>query len=1263
MAAVAAVAMGVAAPVSASQPDRAVRRADSRRAPRRRADSRRADSRRARSRPVRSRPVRSRPVRSAGCRPGAQPTGPDPQPTGGQPQGAQPTGGNPQPQGGQPQGAQPQGGQPQGGQPQGGQPQGGQPQGGDPQPTGGQPQGAQPTGADPQGGQPTGTQTQGGPNPSPDPTGPRPTDPGTGPRPNDPSGPRPNTDEPGGTQTTQPTAEAGGAQPRPTEPGTGPRPNTDEPAHADPAPEGPTGARPTDQPAGPEGGQNDGPGRGGDGDADAPVSAADAELNDLGYPEGTKAKADEAAGAVEAGTRPSNDTVRDTQANQDGLRQLQELMNDPKLTPEQRQQAMRDLAERMRAGTEPTGNLARDVAEIRAQAEARAKAEADANATRPGTDPNTTGTTDPTTPRTGTTEPTSPGPAPSTTPQNGQPQGPARPADGLRDGPTMQGFVDSMRTVEANWAKMTPDERMTAIGNAINAQLATAGIPPVTIVRKPLGQRSGELDFVTWSVTLNESMLLNGTIDPRVMADLTNTTYHEARHGEQWFQIARHMSAVMGLDPATIAAQTYIPRNIVDAAVADTTPMTPAQRLQAETFYNSVYGTNRPHRDAVLTALEATPKAEAAARQTEADRLAEYRAVENDPNVPCNEKRAKWQAWDNARQQADAAALARQQAYQDYRNLPEEADAWATGDAAGDAYRNPPPAGPTVPPPTNPTGPTPAGPATTTPPQTTTPPLTPSTPPSGPTPRPNGPTPDGPTTTPNGPTTTPNGPTTTPNGPTTTPNGPTTTPDGPARPAHEPETTNTNQPEQTPEQPLATSEETRQHIHEGGIETDVQSPYRGKWDGKGVHDWDTLQRIVARDGYRITQVSENPATGVRRVTIERPQFKPDSNGVLQPVLDSNGVQRVGKIEKTIYPRDLTPGDIDAAGEAAIRAALSGDANTKVDQPDPTNPKKDGTPKDGYFEATVTIGNPPRPVRIQGWWKTGANGNPEITSHAPMRPPKDAPWPTVDPSADGARGGGGGSGGGGGQGGGGESGGGVGTESGGGGIQSGGGSGGSNGGPVQRMAEGEGGSSSGPDEIRAVAAEGLSGAGAPLPHLETIQQSFGRHDVRSISTAIDGRTAQANAKIGARAYAQGSRIGFASNPDLFTAAHEAAHVIQQRAGKAPASGIGAEGDEFERHADEVASAVVSGKSAEHILDRLISGSPQQSGAPAVQRAPSLGRLRLLDQLVPGLGSAAEHAMQHSGQAQLVADLTSSILQSPKFFEKLLDEEILTHSNSR
>ncbi len=143
-----------------------------------------------------------------------------------------------------------------------------------------------------------------------------------------------------------------------------------------------------------------------------------------------------------------------------------------------------------------------------------------------------------------------------------------------------------------------------------------------------------------------------------------------------------------------------------------------------------------------------------------------------------------------------------------------------------------------------------------------------------------------------------------------------------------------------------------------------------------------------------------------------------------------------------------------------------------------------------------------------------------------------------------------------------------------------------------------------EAVHQAAAHGIQSGGGSMPHLGAIQQSFGTHDVSTIQAHTGSAAKEANEAMGAEAYATGNHVAFKGTPDLHTAAHEAAHVVQQRSGVSLDGGVGAVGDSYEQHADKVADAVVSGQSAEGILNEM-SGGASDVQQKAVQKAPPGG----------------------------------------------------------
>ncbi|MDQ3368611.1 MAG: DUF4157 domain-containing protein [Myxococcota bacterium] len=135
-----------------------------------------------------------------------------------------------------------------------------------------------------------------------------------------------------------------------------------------------------------------------------------------------------------------------------------------------------------------------------------------------------------------------------------------------------------------------------------------------------------------------------------------------------------------------------------------------------------------------------------------------------------------------------------------------------------------------------------------------------------------------------------------------------------------------------------------------------------------------------------------------------------------------------------------------------------------------------------------------------------------------------------------------------------------------------------------------------DDVQQTARAGVAGAGQELPHAERIQASFGKHDVSGVRAQVGGDAAEASEALGAEAYATGDRVAFAKQPDLHTAAHEAAHTVQQGAGAVSGNGVDPS-PAHEQAADQVADAVVAGESAEPLLDAATGGQPATASASA------------------------------------------------------------------
>lgn len=278
----------------------------------------------------------------------------------------------------------------------------------------------------------------------------------------------------------------------------------------------------------------------------------------------------------------------------------------------------------------------------------------------------------------------------------------APPKTGLAHPEAIEEFVADMKAVQAGWAAKTPQEKIDHFKTVITAKFAAAGMPaPDITLMEPGGGRNGEFHSASWSLGMTADALA------RPMAETAGTAYHESRHAQQFFMIAKYI-AKENLAPPP---HQQIPARILSQAAQAqaSTPLTPAETHEAQAYHASVYGADRIKRNHTLTKLgvhtmesvginnTAFLKAKAdyeTAEQTfkvhkekkelelptfatdKALRAADATHVLNHSNK--TEAAARFRSAHAAFLEESAACTATLAAY---RALPEEADAFAVGDA------------------------------------------------------------------------------------------------------------------------------------------------------------------------------------------------------------------------------------------------------------------------------------------------------------------------------------------------------------------------------------------------------------------------------------------------------------------------------------------------------------------------------------------------------------------------------------------------------
>jgi hypothetical protein len=120
-------------------------------------------------------------------------------------------------------------------------------------------------------------------------------------------------------------------------------------------------------------------------------------------------------------------------------------------------------------------------------------------------------------------------------------------------------------------------ERAEAVRGVINARLTAAGVPTIGPITAE-GGGNAHFKKQDWTVTVDPDFAMRG--GPSAPAELLSTVYHEARHAEQEFLVARHMAR--DRTAAEIAAEHEVPLTVAEAAKASPLPADDPQAALAE---------------------------------------------------------------------------------------------------------------------------------------------------------------------------------------------------------------------------------------------------------------------------------------------------------------------------------------------------------------------------------------------------------------------------------------------------------------------------------------------------------------------------------------------------------------------------------------------------------------------------------------------------------------------------------------------------------
>jgi hypothetical protein len=187
--------------------------------------------------------------------------------------------------------------------------------------------------------------------------------------------------------------------------------------------------------------------------------------------------------------------------------------------------------------------------------------------------------------------------------------------EGIASQLSLSTFVGAAKALKARWREMPQNVRAEELGKAVNDELAAAGVLPV----KPKMERIGAMEggkFVPkeWNLLLSSDFFGKLELKDDEAAQFAATAYHEARHAEQSFRIAR-LLAGQGKTVAEIVAETRTFRPAVeDAAKKPLKEGDPAAK-GAKAFYADKFGPGSEHHQQAMREVLAQMQVYVAVKQ------------------------------------------------------------------------------------------------------------------------------------------------------------------------------------------------------------------------------------------------------------------------------------------------------------------------------------------------------------------------------------------------------------------------------------------------------------------------------------------------------------------------------------------------------------------------------------------------------------------------------------------------------------------------
>jgi hypothetical protein len=192
----------------------------------------------------------------------------------------------------------------------------------------------------------------------------------------------------------------------------------------------------------------------------------------------------------------------------------------------------------------------------------------------------------------------------------------------LRSPRVMDQSIRDFESLRLVWSSKSVSARLAMIKTVANRSLNSSGVPGVKrVVSKKLPKGTqATFNFKTWEMEVSEDLLKSKRLTktdmigsnlsaPNEVGDtqnrgLANIIYHEERHAEQFFSIAK-LLAMSGKSAKDISREMSIPIDIANQAVTDIVknPLSQEEQVQANALYQNIYGSGNVRRNTILNKI------------------------------------------------------------------------------------------------------------------------------------------------------------------------------------------------------------------------------------------------------------------------------------------------------------------------------------------------------------------------------------------------------------------------------------------------------------------------------------------------------------------------------------------------------------------------------------------------------------------------------------------------------------------------------------